>query len=715
MNKKIFSYSVWKEGVRQTRTIGLIGLILICLLTIIYGIFDEVVDSYSLPNVLKYIYAAEEPLLLQCYLFSPLMVLSLFRFLNQREALDVYYSLPQSRNCLHSSYFASVVFWNLLTTLSVIGIKLIFSWIFPYSFYFTDLFPLGLNLFAAQVGVAACVLLAMSITGTVLSNVMVSLVVMFLPRLGISAIADMISNRCVIMDVTEQYPFISHSMNLIAGIPINYLRRIDSYPFSGELGSGISQCYTNPVGGIYTLGLALVVFAFALWLLNKRNSDLCGKDAPSPLLHRVYRIALAGMLGIIPTVVFSYAIQYSTADKAGALVLAFVLLAVTAIVYFLFEGATDKKGKNLLRAIPDFLLAMVIDGAVLLLVLGVSHGVLSNVPSVEQLDGIYLMEYGEEDHSERTYFIAQSEKVLLSSAEAKTIGINALKESVGMVKEGSYRRGVNGEGTDLMHPDHFLYQYNNKRMYPVSLVFQEGNRQYKRHLVMSWNDIWRLDEILENSKEYQERVHTVPIGENTKCLYFNSEYDYKEFDFSEEQVGCLYQAMTEDIQGMPFKTWHELVKDNDQFKEEILFFIETQVQDGRETNTLLYAIDKTNFPKTVDLFMNYYDQAFPNALEELSQFVNGELAQQYDFFVDICYPSDKFLSYKVDNLELAREILPHAKPYTSGSKDVLLSITVKKYDESYDIIKAIFTVDEKYMEKYWGKIHTTNNGTIVIE
>lgn len=716
MNKKIFSYSVWKEGVHQTRTIGLIGLILICLLTIIYGIFDEVVDSYSLPNVLKYIYAAEEPLLLQCYLFSPLMVLSLFRFLNRREALDVYYSLPHRRECLHISYFASVVFWNLLTTLSAVGITLVFLWIFPHSYHFTNPLPLGLNMFATQVGVAACVLLAMSITGTTFSNLMVSLVVMFLPRLGISAIADMISNRCVIMDVTEQYPFISHSMNLIAGIPINYLREIGSYPFSGALDSGIYQCYTNPVGGIYTLGLALVIFAFALWLLNKRNSDLCGKDAPSPLLHRVYRIALAGMLGIVPTVVFSYAIQYSTADKAGALVLAFVLLAVTAIVYFLFEGATDKKGKNLLRAIPDFLLAMVIDGAVLLLVLGVSHGVLSNVPAVEQLNGIFWREYGEEDHSERSYFIAQSEKVLLSSAEAKTIGINALKESIDMVKEGSYRRGTHKEVAATNHPEYDYYQYNKKHTSPVCLIFQEGNRQYKRCVLMSWEDQWKLEELLKNSVEYQAKVCQLPNGENTKCVDVGGK---KEIGFSREQVERLYQTMQEDIRSMPFETWHELAREcNGRRWWDTLFYMETQVQDGDKSYDVVYSINKTNFPKTADLYLAYYNQAFPNAIEEFSRYWDKIRESDWDIAKYIHYPSDKEFSYKVDTSEVAEEILSHAKPYTAGSEDVLLSFLLEQYDDFgnvQDSFVATFTVEEQYMEKYWGRIYSLNDNVIVME
>ncbi len=699
MSKKIFSYSLFKEGVRQTRTIGLVGLILVGVLSIAGAICEELA-----PHYIAYYFLRGDPIVLQCYVFSPLMVLSLFRFLNRREALDIYYALPYKRECLHCSYFASVVFWNLLTTLSAIGIKLIFSYVFPYSLEYATLFPLGLNLFAAQVGVAACVLLAMSVTGTVFSNVMVSLLVMFLPRVGMLSFTDMISNRCVIVNIDEQYPFLSSSMNLISGIPLSYLRTLDSYQY---LGSDVYGCYNNPVGGFYTLGLALVTFVLAMWLLNKRNSELCGNAAPSQLIHKVYRIGLGCMVGLVSAVVFSLSLQSGVTDKTKTLVWALILLAITALVYFLFELFTTRKSKNLLKAIPGFLLVLAINGGVVLLALGMSHGVLSTVPAVEQLDGIYFMEYGEQDHSERSYFTAQSEKVLLTSPEAKTIAVNALKNSVGMVKSGALKRGTNGQVGATNHPDHYHYQRPESYSgWVYSLVFQEGNRQYQRQVLMTWEDKWKLEELVENSEDYQKRVYTVPRGTRTKCYIPSS---YEKHDFSKEQVNELYQSMAEELQSIPYETWREMAWEyGTNFRGNPVFCIKTQVRDGNKKYDMTCAINTTHFPKTVDLYLSYYNQVYPNAIEEFSHRLEGIVNEsRNDYGIDyyIHYPiNEENCGGYMDTIDEVRNILIHAKPYEPGSEDVLMTFQAYRFDDKHQYIEERFavhlSVEEKYVQHY---------------
>ena len=123
--KKLFSIKLYIEGLRQLRVLGMLGLIINALIGIIIpmGYYLSMEEEYNALNSFSKLNCVITEthcyFFLFVFVFSPLMVLSLFHFLNKREDCDFYHSIPQTRGCLYVSYSAAMVTWLLIQILTV--------------------------------------------------------------------------------------------------------------------------------------------------------------------------------------------------------------------------------------------------------------------------------------------------------------------------------------------------------------------------------------------------------------------------------------------------------------------------------------------------------------------------------------------------------------------------------------------------------------------
>lgn len=691
-NKKFFSYGLFKEGLRQTRIIGLVGLITILAITALIW-FGKFADSFNyIEKIQNYtrLYGVEVSavLLLQYCVICPLMVLFLFRFLNKRDAADLYHALPYSRECVTLSYFSSVMAWNLITTCSTLVLVAgLYNFTPGMAMNLSQLFWFGFNVFSAQFTVAASVLFAMSITGTAFSNVTVSLLVIFLPRLVITALGEMMDTACVIVDIEKQFPFLNPTLNVASGVPIAAVQTA-----STGRGDALLQCLIRPINGLYTLGLGLVLLVAAVWLLRKRKSETAGKSSPNRVLQGVYRIALGSVLGLVPVYMVFQGFMNQGSFYLSDIVILLILVFLVALFYFLFELITTKKVQNILKAIPGFAVVLIIDAVLLGITLGLSNQLLGYLPTAEQMESVYLL------NEDENYFDAKCSNIPLEDKPTKTLVAKVLEETVALVQEGRLHRDVNSlyggygeEGTTSLK---------------VRIAGSEGD-QY-RYLLIEQDDYDFLIQTLENHEKFKDILYQIPTPQ-THTMTINT---YNEGLYLEEQQKeALFATAIEEIKALPFEQWYALAKSIHYMGKERVFDIATTVEYQGKSYSIIYPITKEQFPKTFDLFMTYWEETSPSAqsLEEFKKALaqisqTKKIHEEFDVGVTVWYPITEYMTSTDNWLGAVETVLEYAKPYTPGTNDVIVDMSLQQYVKDGQVqpksYLTRFMIERKYIELY---------------
>src|SRR5690554_5876311 len=112
-NKKLFSFGLYIEGIKQLNFLGIFAFVVFAFEAILIpvGIVigrqnEEIISAESV------IGWQVHPILVAAFVFiAPVMTLILFNFLNKRNSSDFYHSIPHTRFCLFFSYFASIASW----------------------------------------------------------------------------------------------------------------------------------------------------------------------------------------------------------------------------------------------------------------------------------------------------------------------------------------------------------------------------------------------------------------------------------------------------------------------------------------------------------------------------------------------------------------------------------------------------------------------------
>lgn len=192
MKKKNFDAGLYREGLRQLRVFGITMLAIFVLASVLVPLSDAVSLSaypeWSPSYTVHYSsYLSQNPLILLSFpVAAPLLTLALFGFLNKRNACDLYHAIPQTRNALFFSFFAAIVTWLVILIAVPALVSEAVCLLFPK---YLEIYPLSAlqictQALIASIGVAAAVLLAMSMTGTIFTNLVVALLINF-PAAGV--------------------------------------------------------------------------------------------------------------------------------------------------------------------------------------------------------------------------------------------------------------------------------------------------------------------------------------------------------------------------------------------------------------------------------------------------------------------------------------------------------------------------------------------------
>ena len=521
--KRYFSFPLFIDGFRQLKLFGIFSTVIIGLASVFVPLstmLDER-DSTYLPTISG---ADINVLLLLCtFVMAPVFVLYLFSFLNKRNTSDFYHSIPVSRTCIYISYMASVIAW--ITVIIVINFVLSYVLFFTLTsstMYHRTIITYVLNVWIGSLYSAVTVSLAMCISGTALTNIVVSGIILFFPRLYILVLSYCICDM-PFMSYEHFIPILTPSYNIVFG----------SIASIFEFGTG------NPFymlsSSIYTFCLAIVYFFLAVYLFSKRKSESAGCAAPSKRLQNVYRILIGFIICLIPIGLISSMIITHSYDFNSEDILMLVFCYVIAVlVYFAYEVITTKKLRNVPKTLPGLGILVLLNIFSLCFIRGGVTIAKSFTPTADEIDYIYILDESFVDfygYGETEYYSYIQSKVKIEEPEVKEVFAKMLKE----LSSAS--------------------QYNTYNTTTYTIKIKAGSKTCYRKIPLTSTESALLQKCLEANEEYHDKFVNLPNYNSlgTTCRVEEESGKY----LSASQRKTLYESVQKEIQDLGYEKWYE--------------------------------------------------------------------------------------------------------------------------------------------------------------
>lgn len=602
--KSIFNFKLYLEGIKKIRLVGIIaGIIviignalppLICLLeTRNQSVFDSIGGSdisiltasdFAIPS-------------LTLMFLTPFFFFSMFSFLNKRNESDFYHAIPYKRSCVMFTFLAAIYTWIwgiLLASLLLTGLLWLVCPGFTFAF---SVIPQVFGIYATTtLYLGSFFLLAMTLTGTTVSNIAVSAILLFFVRIVGSLVTLILDDIIYILD--------------IAYTPLRFLSM--RYWLPATIFKSLydpSSIFKNTGLWIYSFVVLVALYALATFCYCRRKSESANKSAPNRKLQHVFRCAFTLPLAMLT----AFAI---TTDEDLAFVV--VLFAITLVVYYLYELITTKNIRSTLRATPMLLVpvlcsALIIGGCYL-----TRSAVLEGNYTADEIASVREYRYASLfdffEGTTKTYEDLVTSEIRVPDREAAELVSKALASSIESCKNSKW----------------FYWNEDTRDAY-VEITLQSG-RRLGRHLAFASADYNALLDIIQNSNEYHQAYISLPDSKDIQTIRANLGDEASDADLRRlwETFAKEYNALSDEEKvnfkneyriKNPYYYYYDSIKESYDLTEQL--YIDVQGAIGVDTFRTTYQIPET-FTETRAL---YFELCKPvqNAMREtLTNFAKGD-------------------------------------------------------------------------------------------
>lgn len=335
--KHIFSTRLYKDALRRTRNISL-ALFVIALAWTLIQFTGHASTFRRYPEYTPYDSPSAMVSILPLYMFimGAGLALSAFSFLNRRNSSDFYHAISYSRLCLFTSTMAACITRMLSIIAVVLLVPTVGCLITGIPFYYAFLPRLILSCLAGTLFIWSAAAIAMSITGTAFSNLILTGLIVFLPRFITTLASFLISDASPIVPLTGMGLLFDFSYNIPVGL---FLSVFDFYGIGD-----IVLLSTSSI--IYTFAVSLLYSALAAFAFVKRKSEAAENSSPSRVLQCIYRCAVGSVFALV-----AVALLLAGEDEP---ILIMTCIAISFVSFFLFELITQKSIRTTFKALPTY-------------------------------------------------------------------------------------------------------------------------------------------------------------------------------------------------------------------------------------------------------------------------------------------------------------------------------------------------------------------------
>ncbi len=502
-----FSRKLYIEGLKRIKLAGIAASITVILLNAVLPLI-EILNSrrvYDMTSIAGWSVTSIEPYEflpfgLLMLAFGAVFAFSMFSFLNERNRSDFFHAIPYKRICVYISFIAAIFTWIFAILAASAGVNaILYGFSKFYSVNFSVVIVTPLVLLIASTMIAAFMTLAMTLTGTVISNSLIFVLLLLFGRT---------IGQIFVTALRELAPILRHGNSFLDYLEFNF-----SLPFTLLSGEG----FDNTPLVIYTVVITLLVFAVGAVCYVCRKSETATKSAPSKFMQHVYRCAIT-----LPF--FLFVVLTAITDGFDASV-QLVLLVLAILVYCIFELMTTKKIKSLVKALPMIFIPIVLAGAFTGAVYMARNAVLNQIPDIDEIEAIgerVSISYSP------TYQELRTNETLVETTEAKEIVLTALKRDIEQIRKygnaGWKIRDENGKT---------IAEISAK----VTIQFRlENGRKFGRYIGFTLTEYERLMALMFESPNYLEAYIELPTSQEIDSISVDG------YDIDKDDVKRLWAS-----------------------------------------------------------------------------------------------------------------------------------------------------------------------------
>lgn len=708
MKKSWFNYKLYLDGINQLKIIGIMGAIIMAcaafLIPMGYNIenanYGESINRVwtVIGRVCSYDILGMNPCIVLTFLIVvPLMTMYLFGYMNKRNACDFYHAIPDTRESLFISYGAAVLSWNAVLVIESVLISLISAGIFEY----VELRPENMavtiiNMIVGCIFMFGVFAIAMSVTGTVFSNLAVAIMILVAPRVIVTS---------YIVFISESNPLIT-SYGLSGGIFDDRLNVVTNL-VTGFVIRGTYQGVYMWSSFVYTLFVGLIYSGFGMWLFKIRKSETATQSAVNNVLQSILRLIPAMLICLLPMVfIFESLIGQYSIDARDIYVLA-VFYIIAIIAYVLYELITTKKLKNVIKSLPG-LVWLVIYNVVMIVAMVIGYNVLLNdVPDVSDVKSVNIcLGYYYGDDEIREYNVDKFSKVDYESEEIKELLVGALERNVEAVKNDESLYAYENEEDE----------YNSSILRAVKVTFDEGLFSSERRVFLSRQESVKLMELLSQDEEAKNAIYEVVDFDDVSVILGGN-------NLSNDTLKKLYLAYMEELKTLDFEQAFDITMNG---VSGSIGNIRITMKNGKHIvapltvqmpKTLQLFIEETNKVSNeeneINMFLNEYKEAVEltennanNVAVEyrgninIRIFENGEYLNNVSGYFDVWDAGTEGASISCDFTENGMKILDEIGKKLEANKDVKVDLTKKFVMVNYEYTDYI-TGESKDVYRYY--------------
>lgn len=662
-NNKFFSFSLMWEGIKQTKMAGICFLILSILASCGYSLLRLIsynnMSSETLKNQPDFVMSLGRfllPIFAIQYIMPMVLIFMLFGFLNKRRGSDFYHSIPLNRTCIYITYSAVVLLWSLITvvictflsyTIQVCTPKIIISYDF--------ILPTIISSFVLAMLVISTALIAKGLSGTLFSNIVIFIIIMFLPRIIICLYTATVNASIKIADIS--FMSITDIYNNIVFAPFIYF---NSYYDNSQI---TNLPFTNAGTLWYSAILAIIYFVIALIIHKFRKSESAGKSAAYKAVQPVVRI----LLGAIPLLIISVTFVSGSYVPAEIWIMGIV---VSLLAYFLYELITTKSAKKLITVAPFYLIAVLLNAVFAFACVGQRNSVLNDIPDVSDISSVSVIsaDYTQPIYPQDNYYLYKSQDIKLTDKELIKILQASLVDSVEKVKANKVLSGHNINDYEIIY--HCASGRDIKRTVYVN------NKKYSN------NSDSVVPSYLEKDSEYLNAMTGLPADSEIKSVNISS----VSIQFTDEEKKELWETYKSEYNASSIDAKNEL-SCREVLSGSVISDIEILGYIGTNSFSEHYYIIDTLTPKTYNKFINMY----------MSKCVESGIAE------DILNRSKNDDSFSIDFNDMTNENTFTLQYYNSTNNDgdwLYNNNSIYGYFERYKTDYNNGNIDAKYLPEF---------------
>jgi len=504
-------FGLYKEGILQSKVIGVPFVCFGALMTI----FDLLNELFT--ETEKGIEAGHVAMLIVSMISTPLTLLMLFHFLNSRKASDFYHSIPRSRSSLYLSFGAAAVTWPIVVVTAMTAVEMLTYLMFGHAVNFAEFGQILLAAISSNIFIAGAVMLAISISSTVFSQVVISGLIIFLPRVLVACFEDAVT------DIVPILPSFEQAIGIIGAPWANIIIGLAEYDLSGD---ALWQA------ALYSLFIGIAYAALGMLFFCRRKSESAAQPALNRWVQMGIRVTIAFVICLIPTIELAKELNRGEVAAFSEPELMFVLYGIALIAYFVYEAISVRSIRGMWKSWPELIIGLVVLAA---LNLGFIYGaglsadaVLRFQPEADEIASIsFPIENRYTTYSQLRVAETELTDEELNSFMAEKLCGNV--QNIDIINDGY------GYDYDASYDNHVLVQFTMK----------DGSK-VTRYIYMSFIENADMERLLSNNEDYVSAAMDYP--EDYQELLLNGDSEI----LTDEQLAQLYDVYTAELEEMEY-------------------------------------------------------------------------------------------------------------------------------------------------------------------